>query len=52
MAYKMIRTTLRKDQYPADSMEKDIDRLCLENAVARFLHSGKKKMRLTYIFAI
>ena len=82
MAYKMIKTTVRKDQYPADSMEhavlsfirercedlrfdlekgeqhtgrslkenqipfnmeKDIDRLCLENAVARFLHSGKKE---------
>ena len=82
MAYKMIKTTVRKDKYPADSMEhavlsfirercedlrfdlengeqltgrslkenqipfnmeKDIDRLCLENAVARFLHSGKKE---------
>ncbi len=82
MAYKMIKTTVRKDEYPACSMEhavikfirercedlrfdlekgdlhtgrslkenqipfnmeKDIDRLCLENAVARFLHSGKKE---------
>lgn len=82
MAYKMIRTTMKKDEYPASSMEhavltfirercedlrfnhdngemytgrslrenqipfnmeKDIDRLCLENAVARFLKSGKKQ---------
>lgn len=82
MAYKMIRRTGKKDEYPTCSMEhavlkfirercedlrfdlengelftgrslkenqipfnmeKDIDRLCLENAVARFLQSGKKE---------
>lgn len=82
MAYKMIKTAVKKDEYPACSMEhavitfirercedlrfdwengamytgrslrenqipfnmeKDIDRLCLENAVARFLKSGKKQ---------
>ncbi len=82
MGYKMIRTIMKKDEYPECSMEnavltfirercenlrfdwkngemytgrslganqiplnmeKDIDRLCLENAVARFLQSGKKQ---------
>lgn len=35
-------TSLKKGQIPFN-MEKDIDRLCLENAVARFLKSGKKE---------
>lgn len=82
MAYTMIRRPIKKDNYPAGSlehavltfirercedlrfdhengasltgrslrenqiplnMEKDIDRLCLENATARFLRSGKKQ---------
>ena len=34
--------SLRENQIPYN-MEKDIDRLCLENAVARFLESGKKQ---------
>lgn len=34
--------SLRENQIPFN-MEKDIDRLCLENAVARFLRSGKKQ---------
>ena len=34
--------SLRENQIPFN-MEKDIDRLCLENAVARFLQSGKKQ---------
>lgn len=82
MAYKKIKIAVKKDEYPACSMEhavltfirercedlrfdwengemytgrslrenqipfnmeKDIDRLCLENATARFLQSGKKQ---------
>ena len=35
-------TSLKAGQIPYN-MEKDIDRLCLENAVARFLKSGKKE---------
>lgn len=35
-------TSLKKNQIPYN-MEKDIDRLCLENAVERFLKSGKKE---------
>lgn len=35
-------TSLKPNQIPFN-MEKDIDRLCLENAVARFLKSGKKE---------
>ena len=34
--------SLKENQIPYN-MEKDIDRLCLENAVARFLESGKKQ---------
>ncbi len=34
--------SLKENQIPFN-MEKDIDRLCLENAVARFLRSGKKQ---------
>ncbi len=34
--------SLKANQIPFN-MEKDIDRLCLENAVARFLKSGKKE---------
>ena len=34
--------SLRENQIPFN-MEKDIDRLCFENAVARFLQSGKKQ---------
>lgn len=34
--------SLKENQIPYN-MEKDIDRLCLENAVARFLQSGKKE---------
>ena len=34
--------SLKKNQIPFN-MEKDIDRLCLENALARFLKSGKKE---------
>lgn len=34
--------SLGENQIPYN-MEKDIDRLCLENAVARFLESGKKQ---------
>ncbi len=34
--------SLKENQIPFN-MEKDIDRLCLENAVARFLESGKKQ---------
>lgn len=34
--------SLSANQIPLN-MEKDIDRLCLENAVARFLQSGKKQ---------
>ena len=34
--------SLRENQIPLN-MEKDIDRLCLENAIARFLQSGKKQ---------
>ena len=35
-------TSLKAGQIPFN-MEKDIDRLCLENAVDRFLKSGKKE---------
>lgn len=35
-------TSLKPNQIPFN-MEKDIDRLCLENAVDRFLKSGKKE---------
>lgn len=35
-------TSLKSNQIPFN-MEKDIDRLCLENAVDRFLKSGKKE---------
>lgn len=35
-------TSLKANQIPFN-MEKDIDRLCLENAVDRFLKSGKKE---------
>lgn len=35
-------TSLKKNQIPFN-MEKDIDRLCMENAVDRFLKSGKKE---------
>lgn len=35
-------TSIEPGQIPFN-MEKDIDRLCLENAVARFLKSGKKE---------
>ena len=35
-------TSLKKNQIPFN-MEKDIDRLCLENAVDRFLQTGKKE---------
>lgn len=35
-------TSLKTKQIPFN-MEKDIDRLCLENAIARFLKSGKKE---------
>lgn len=35
-------TSLKPGQIPYN-MEKDIDRLCLENAVVRFLKSGKKE---------
>lgn len=35
-------TSLKANQIPYN-MEKDIDRLCLENAVNRFLKSGKKE---------
>lgn len=35
-------TSLKKNQIPFN-MEKDIDRLCLENAINRFLKSGKKE---------
>lgn len=35
-------TSLKANQIPFN-MEKDIDRLCLENAVDRFLNSGKKE---------
>lgn len=35
-------TSLKKNQIPYN-MEKDIDRLCLEKAIARFLNSGKKE---------
>lgn len=35
-------TSIKANQIPYN-MEKDIDRLCLENAVARFLTSGKKE---------
>ena len=35
-------TSLKKDQIPFN-MEKDIDRLCLENSVDYFLKSGKKE---------
>lgn len=35
-------TSLKKNQIPFN-MEKDIDRLCLENAIDRFLKSGKKE---------
>lgn len=34
--------SLKKNQIPFN-MEKDIDRLCLENAIVRFLKSGKKE---------
>ncbi len=34
--------SIKKNQIPYN-MEKDIDRLCLENAIARFLKSGKKE---------
>ena len=34
--------SIEQNQIPYN-MEKDIDRLCLENAVARFLKSGKKE---------
>lgn len=34
--------SLKANQIPYN-MEKDIDRLCLENAIARFLKSGKKE---------
>lgn len=39
---KYTGRSLRENQIPFN-MEKDIDRLCLENAVARFLKSGKKQ---------
>ena len=35
-------TSLGPRQIPFNQ-EKDIDRLCLENAVVRFLHSGRKE---------
>ena len=35
-------TSLKKNQIPFN-MEKDIDRLCLENAIDRFLGSGRKE---------
>ena len=35
-------TSLKANQIPYN-MEKDIDRLCLENAVDRFLKSGRKE---------
>ena len=35
-------TSLKKNQIPFN-MEKDIDRLCFENAINRFLKSGKKE---------
>ena len=35
-------TSLKANQIPYN-MEKDIDRLCLENAIERFLKSGKKE---------
>lgn len=35
-------TSLKKNQIPFN-MEKDVDRLCFENAINRFLKSGKKE---------
>lgn len=34
------------------NMQMDLDRLCLENALERFLNSGKKRMLLMYISVI
>lgn len=39
---KYCGTSARPDQIPFN-MEKDIDRLCLENALGRFLDSGRKE---------
>lgn len=39
---QLLGKSLRENQIPYN-MEMDIDRLCLENAVVRFLHSGKKE---------
>ena len=39
---KQTGRSLRENQIPLN-MEKDIDRLCLENAITRFLRSGKKE---------
>lgn len=40
--YKYTGTSLGRNQIPYN-MQKDIDRLCLENAVERFLKSGRKE---------
>ena len=37
-----LGTSLKENQIPYN-MQMDIDRLCLENALARFLKSGKKE---------
>ena len=44
-------TSLKKNQIPFN-MEKDIDRLCFENAINRFLKSGKKDDAFDVYFAI
>lgn len=38
--------SLSKDEIPYN-MQMDIDRLCLENAVERFLRSGKKMLSMS-----
>ena len=39
---KLLGKSIRENQIPFN-MEMDIDRLCLENAIHRFLKSGKKE---------
>ena len=44
---KYTGRSLKANQIPFN-MEKDIDRLCLENAIARFMKTGKKEDAYLY----
>ena len=44
-------TGLRQHEIPYD-MQMDVDRLCLEKALERFLHSGNRRTLSMYIFVI